>query len=172
VSAERKYALDANIFIEAKRRYYAFDLCPGFWEALVWHQARGRVGSVDRVKDELEEGSDELTTWVKNVVPASCFASTDEPGVLKCFGQMVSWVQAQAQFHPEAKAEFADGTDGWLIAHAKANGLVVVTHEVLALDARRRVPIPNVCRAFGVGYVDTFEMLKDLGTKFTWAPPT
>jgi len=147
-------------------------LCPGFWEALVWHQARGSVGSIDKVKDELEEGADQLTSWVKNVVPASRFASTDEPGVPKCFGQMVSREQEQAQFNPEAKAEFADGTDGWLIAHAKVNGLVVVTHEVLAPDARRKVPIPNVCRAFGVAYCDTFEMLRDLETRFTWAPTT
>ena len=27
-----KYLLDSNVFIEAKNRYYAFDICPGFWE--------------------------------------------------------------------------------------------------------------------------------------------
>ncbi|MBF0147506.1 MAG: DUF4411 family protein [Magnetococcales bacterium] len=26
------YLLDSNVFIEAKNRYYAFDICPGFWE--------------------------------------------------------------------------------------------------------------------------------------------
>ncbi len=26
------YLFDANVFIEAKNRYYAFDICPGFWE--------------------------------------------------------------------------------------------------------------------------------------------
>ena len=44
------YVLDANIFIEAKQRYYAFDVCPGFWEALVWHHGNGPIISVDRVK--------------------------------------------------------------------------------------------------------------------------
>ncbi len=26
-----RYLLDANVFIEAKNLYYAFDICPGFW---------------------------------------------------------------------------------------------------------------------------------------------
>ncbi len=31
------FVLDTNIFIEAHRRYYAQDLCPGFWECLRYH---------------------------------------------------------------------------------------------------------------------------------------
>lgn len=30
-----KYCLDANVFIEAHRRYYSFDIALPFWEALV-----------------------------------------------------------------------------------------------------------------------------------------
>jgi len=29
------YVLDANMCIEAAQRYYAFDLAPGFWQALL-----------------------------------------------------------------------------------------------------------------------------------------
>lgn len=28
------FLLDANVFIEAKNRYYGFDICPGFWRWL------------------------------------------------------------------------------------------------------------------------------------------
>ena len=168
----RRYLLDANIFIEAKRRYYAFDLCPGFWAALIWHQVNGRVGSIDRVRSELESGGDDLKNWVTNRVAGEFFATSDDQAVVNWFGQMTTWVQAQVQFNPEAKAEFAAGTDGWLIAYAKSNALVVVTHEVLAPDARRRVPIPNVCNAFDVEHADTFEMLKKLTVQFSWQPPT
>lgn len=62
MSDSRKYALDSSIFVEAKRRYYAFDLCPGFWDSLLWHQARGRLSSIDRIKKELDRGGDDLTT--------------------------------------------------------------------------------------------------------------
>ena len=56
------YLLDASVFIEAGRRYYAFDLEPGawFWEALLRHSEDGVALSIDRVKEELEKGKDEL----------------------------------------------------------------------------------------------------------------
>lgn len=50
------YVLDANVFIQAARRYYAFDLAPAFWRALVDHASEGRVQSIDRVLRELERG--------------------------------------------------------------------------------------------------------------------
>lgn len=168
----RKYLLDANVFIEAKRRYYAFDLCPGFWDCLVSHHQGDRVHSIDRVKQELEAGRDDLQQWVTSVMPTTCFASSGDPSVTGEFAQILVWVQGQAQFLPEAKAEFAAKADGWLIAYAKAKDLVLVTHEVLARDSRRRVPMPNVCEAFGVSYVDTFDMLRELETQFSWQPAT
>ena len=172
MSTDRKFLLDANVFIEAKRRYYAFDLCPGYWESLVWHHQEDRVQSLDRVKQELERGGDDLKQWVTSVMPGTCFASSDGPSVTGEFAQILAWVQEQAQFLPEAKAEFAGKADGWLIAYAKAKDLVLVTHEVLARDARRKVPMPNICEAFGVPYVDTFDMLRELETQFSWQPAT
>jgi hypothetical protein len=78
----------------------------------------------------------------------------------------MSWVQAQNRFSDAAKAEFASGADGWLVAYAKVKGRIVVTHELPNNDARRKVPIPNVCVAFGVNYRDTFAMLRELGVRF------
>jgi hypothetical protein len=168
--APQTYVLDANAFIEAKRRYYAFDLCPGFWDALVWHQGQGAVGSIDRVKGELQLGADDLTQWVDTVMPPVCFDSTTNPDVIQRFTDMMHWVQANAQFSPAAKAECAASCDPWLVAYAKVTGRVLVTHERLAPDAQRRVPIPNICVAFQVSYMDTFEMLRSLHAQFTWSP--
>lgn len=80
---------------------------------------------------------------------------------------------AQAQFSTAAKAEFAEteNADAWVIAFAKAVGATVVTHEKPNPHVQRRVPIPNVCDALGVPYVDTFEMLRALATRFSWHQP-
>jgi hypothetical protein len=56
-----------------------------------------------------------------------------------------------------------------LIAYAKVHGCTVVTHEVHAPDAKRKVPIPNVCLAFGVPCCNTFEMLDALRPQFVLA---
>jgi len=77
------------------------------------------------------------------------------------------WVQAQDQFLDAAKTNFATVADGWLVAYAKAREYIVVTHELPAADARKKVPIPNVCEALGVSYVDTFTMLRELGVRFS-----
>lgn len=160
------YLLDANVFIEAKRRYYAFDICPGFWDALLMQHENANVASIDRVKKELERGSDELNTWASSTIPESFFRSSDDADVVNNFRELMAWVQNQHQFSEEAKSEFASGTDGWLIACAKKNNMILVTHEVLAPEARKNIPIPNVCEAFSVRYDDTFQMLRALKTQF------
>jgi hypothetical protein len=160
------YVLDTNVFIEAARRYYAFDIAPPFWESLVQYAANGRIYSIDRVKQELERGKDELATWATSQFN-DAFDSTDEEDVIESYSEVIGWVQAQDQFLDAAKADFAAVADGWLVAYAKAKGYIVVTHELPAVDARSKVPIPNVCEALGVRYVDTFAMLRELGVRFS-----
>lgn len=164
MSVAAVYVLDANVFIEAARRYYAFDLVPRFWTSLEQLARDGRVRSVDRVGQELERGRDRLAAWASGEF-AHAFAPTDEPSVLQELRNVMAWVSGQAQFTDAAKEQFARGADGWLVAYARANGSVIVTQEQVSAEVRRRVPIPNVCGAFGVRYVDTFEMLRELGMR-------
>jgi len=173
MSARTKYVLDANAFIQSKRKFYAFDICPGFWAALIWHHAQGAIHSIDRVAAELGRGGDDLWAWAESKLPGEFFASTDDAEVIACYGQVIAWVQAQAQFLAEAKAEFAETerADAWLIAYAKSTGCVLVTLEEHNPSVRKRVPIPNVCRALGVEYITTFDMIRGLQTQFNWLPP-
>ena len=168
MTRETQYLLDANVMMEAKRRYYRFGLCPGFWECLAWQHKQGTLLSIDRIKKEIDHGKDDLTEWAKKSAPKSFFAATTEPDVAAWFGKMVAWVQAEKPYLPEAKSEFATGNDAWLIAYAKQHGLVVVTHETYDANIKNRVKIPNVCVQFGVDYIDTFDMLEALDTQFTW----
>jgi hypothetical protein len=161
-----KYLLDSNVFIEAHRRYYAFDLCPGFWDSLQQHHDHGRVLSIDKVRSEMGTG-DILDHWVEQTAPATLFATTQTAPVVAEFTTIVRWVQNNLQFLPEAKAEFADVADGWLAAYAKAHSYTVVTQEVHRPEQRNRVPLPNVCLQFGVPYTDTFTMLRTLGARFS-----
>lgn len=122
--------------------------------------------SVDRVRDELLRGKDDLAEWATRRFSRG-FVTTDHPDVLVVYGQIMAWAQSQTQFMDAARAAFAraDCADGWLVACAKARGFVVVTHETHSPEARKRVLIPNVCTAFGVDYVDTWTMLRALGSR-------
>ena len=163
------YVLDTNIFVQAHRRHYAFEICPGFWACLTHHHQAGRIVSIDRVRDEIRHG-DALEAWAKDSAPATLFAPTADAAVAGNYANMVRWVQANSQFKAEAKTEFAQVADGWLCAYAKANTQhVVVTHEELSPHAKSRVPLPNVCQQFGVDYMDPFTMLKDLSVRLQWS---
>ena len=67
-------------------------------------------------------------------------------------------------FYDKAKKDFADQSkaDAWIAAYAMAQRRVVVTHEQYKPDAKHRVPIPNVCHTFGIRYLNTFQMLREL----------
>jgi len=166
MSGSKGYVLDSNVFISAHQLYYRFDICPGFWDALVRQHEAKRVCSIDKVKDELLEMKDKLSQWARRKSLASFFKGTADKAVLDAFRNMVNWVQNESQFTLEAKAEFAAVADGWVVAYAKANDLRVVTLEEYAPDVKKKVPIPNVCLEFGVDYHNTFEMLAELKEKF------
>lgn len=160
------YVLDSNVFIQAHRKFYAFSICPGYWEALCWHRTNGRVRSVDKVGDELEHGGDALWDWARDSFGAEGFCNTAVAA--EVFGTMAAWVQGQNQFTPAAKAEFMGVADGWLCAFAKANGSVLVTLEEHKPDAKGKVPLVNVCKAFDVETITPFEMLRRLGIRLSW----
>lgn len=158
------YVLDTDVFIEAARRYYAFDLGSKFWDILLKHADNGVVESIDWVKNELLEGKDELARWADDSF-SNAFFSTIEEDVQESYRKIITWVQNQPQYREAAKADFADGADGWLIAYAMTRGRIIVTHENPDPNIRRKVPIPNVCEQFNIRYIDTFAMLRELGAK-------
>ncbi len=166
MSARKQYVLDANVFIEAYRRYYAFEICSGFWVALKREHVRKRIFSVDRVRAELAGKDDKLSQWTKRSAPESLFKRTADKDVVDTFRELVNWVLDKPQFTADAKARFANVADGWLIAYAKSNGMTLVTHEEMAIDAKAKVPMPNLCVEFGVPYVNTFDMLRELKVRF------
>lgn len=161
------YVLDSNVFIGAHRRYYSLDLCPGFWTCLLYYCEESQVRSIDRVRDEILVKPDRLSEWV-NKAPEDLFVSTAKESVIDAFRKMNKWVQENSRFQPQAIEEFARVADGWLVAYAKVHNAVVVTHEVLKKDANDKVPLPNVCKQFGVKYCNTFAMLRELEVRFDW----
>lgn len=159
------YVLDSNVFIEAKNRYYAFDIAPKFWASLLYYGSSGTICSIDRVKDELLRGQDDLATWVRHAA-ARLFVNTDDDQVIAAYREIMLWVQFAA-YRSEAKTAFATNADGWVVAYAKVSGSTVVSHETRADPAsKKRIKIPDVCDAFGIPYTGLFQMLRELRIVF------
>lgn len=156
------YLVDANILIEAKNRYYAFDIAPGFW---IWlEQAfRGELAtSITAVGDELMRGDDELADWAST--HRDHFRPIDQRTVRQ-FGPLTAWVSKQ-QYTQSAINEFSsEQADYLLIAHAKAHGYTVTTLERPSPGAKNRVRIPDACVAMDVPISDTFTMMRATGAE-------
>jgi predicted nucleic acid-binding protein len=161
-----RYLLDTSVFTQAFRSYYHFDIAPGFWQALAKHAGAGTLLSIDRVKKEIENGKDELAKWTENHFHRS-FEDTADNQVLADYQRVIQWVMGQDQYNHAAKAKFAepDNADAWIVAYASATGCVVVTQEVAAPQAKHKIKIPDVCRAFRVPCINTFEMMRRLGIR-------
>ena len=164
------YLVDSDVLITAKNLYYAFDLCPGFWKSLLHYHGEGRVFSVDRVRSELLAGrsTEDLVQWVKNDVPGEFFLAVDTDEVARVYTEVMMWIQRHSRYSDQARAKFATGADGWLVACAQVRGATVVTNERPAPESRRGVKLPEVCDEFEVPWQNTFVMLRALGAQFDW----
>ncbi len=165
------FVLDSDVFIAAKNAYYAFDICPGFWNGVLRAFQQGRVRSIDRIKNELLLGrkEEDLVRWVTNKVPADFFHDSNADDVSSAFAEVMLWVQRNGQYFDRAKAKFATEADGWLVAYSMVHRTVIVTNEQPRPDARNRVLLPDVCAQFKVAYRDTFVMLRELPVQFNLA---
>ena len=163
MSSKPIFVVDTNVFVQAYKNYYAFDIVPSFWRVIKQHAESGYLISIDRIKREINDYAeeDELKIWVNNEF-ANWFHSTDNESVFTAYRQIIDWSINNRQFTDAAKAEFASVADSWLIAFAKSFEYVLVTQEVLEPNIKRKIPIPNVCQEFGVQYINTFGMMRKL----------
>ncbi len=156
------YLLDANVFIQAKNLHYGLDFCPAFWQCLIENNITGIVFSIEKVGDEIFSGSDELSDWAAKRSD-NFFLKPDET-ILPALGKVSQWVTHNG-YEPAAVNTFLQVADYYLIAHAVAHKLIVVTHEK-ADGTKKRIKIPNVCIGLGIKCMTPFEMLRHERTRF------
>lgn len=154
------FLVDSNILIEAKNRYYAFDIVPGFWEWLEDAHKKGLVCSIEAVRDELLRGGDELSTWART--NPSFFRPIDQL-TTSHFTTLTAWATS-GSYNPEAINAFTgNDADYLLVAYALEHKHTVVTLERSRPNSKKRILIPDACLAMGVSTIDTFQMLRKTG---------
>jgi hypothetical protein len=157
------YLLDANVFIQAKNWGYDFDLVPAFWTWTEQRHSLGTVYTVEKVAAEVEDGNDQLATWMTN--QPKTFKLGLESVDVASLQTLSSWVAGQS-YKPGAVAEFLSAGDYYITAQAHARGWTVVTHEQPRPASSKKVKIPDVCNGTGVAWLSPFQMLKNENVKF------
>lgn len=167
---ELMYLLDANTLIEAKNRHYGFDFCPAFWNWLIQQNQQGMVYSVNRVKEEILDGEDELKDWVK-ITGSQLFLPAVEH-IDDAFREINKFLYKN-QYEESGISKFQASADYYLIAQALTentsqilnSNTIVVTQEVSS-NSKQKVKIPNVCKALDVECIDPYEMLRAEKARF------
>jgi hypothetical protein len=161
-----KYLIDTSVLTQANRLYYAFDICPLFWNILALQAKQENILSIDKVRDELNEGNDYLKEWIKTEIDKDFFKSTNNTETVTNYGEIIQYVQGLSGYSPAAKSDFYSSlVDAWLIAYAKAKGYTVVTQEALNPIKKNKIRIPAICRSLSIPVIDTFDLLRALNVK-------
>jgi hypothetical protein len=156
------YLLDSDVFIQAKNLHYGFDFCPAFWDWIEAQRQTGAVLSIEKVRDELLAGGDELATWAQR--HGDDFFVKPDASVLPSLRAASVWASG-AGYEPAAVNIFLQAADYYLVAHAHAGDHIVVTHEVPS-GSLKKIKIPDACIGLGVKCMTPFEMLRTARARF------
>jgi hypothetical protein len=159
------YLLDANVFIQAHRLHYGFDICPAFWEWIERAHDLQRVFSIGKVLEEIEVGNDALAEWASNR-PESFFLKPEPATVLSL--QATSGWAVRSGSDQTAISTFLQVADYFLVAQAHSLSFTVVTHEVPG-SSRKRIKVPDACIGVGVQFMTPFSMLRREQARFVLA---
>ena len=158
------YLLDANVLIDANRDYYPLTRVPEFWEWLLHQAALERIAVPLEISEELTEGSDVLSAWIRDHRQALVLQESVREELV---AEVTSLGYADNLDDEEIEKL---GRDPFLIAYALADraGRCVVTTEASrpTLSANRH--IPDVCLSLGVRCRNTFQLLRELNFSTRW----
>ena len=159
-----EYLFDTNIFVESKKNL-PMDVWPIFWTKMVELINSGIIHSIDKVKEEIDRGGDELTEWIHNNAPKGFFLTQDSAVLTKLAETLSSAKSCPINLTQSTISGYASVADSYLVATAAAKNKVLVTYEKSNPQRRNRVMIPDACNAIGVRSCDLNTAFRDLGIK-------
>ena len=162
------YIIDANIFIDAGKKFYPNDIFPSFWERLSEPQLLDRTYMIRSVYNELIKGNDEVSFWVDHHMRDKLVEDVNDAVVLKKWAEIIQFVSSSDSYKKQAARTWSKHTvaDPWLIAVASINDWTIVTNEQSGNPhpggQSARAKIPDVCNHFKVHYINHLDWLREI----------
>ena len=164
------YLFDSDSLIVAKNSYYSPEFCPAFWEFFLSGADKQKFHIIDKVADELKNGSEDdfLRQFViVNEEKISLATETDSACVQK-YSEIQNWaatiwsVGKKASSVTKALEVFAKETsaDSWNVAYAAAHNLVVITNEKSEPNAQSKIKLPDAAIHLNVHVLKLHELMQ------------
>ena len=159
------YLLDANVLIDANRDYYPIARVTEFWAWLLHKAALERIAVPLEIYEELTDGSDALSDWMKDHRKALVLQESARE-------ELVAEVTSMGYADDLDDEEIEKlGRDPFLIAYAyadKARRCVVTSEASRPKRDRANRHIPDVGRSLDVSCCNTFQLLRELNFSTQW----
>lgn len=139
------YLLDTSVFLQARKTYFSFEFCPGFWDWIQQMHKAGSMYSIQEVKQELSRQDDDVKCW-SDRINQDFFLPSD-----KSIESVVTQLKQDLirnGYQEKAIKNFMRGADPALIAYGKKYNYTVVTQE--RSSKRKKIKIPVACIEAGV----------------------
>ncbi|WP_293812149.1 DUF4411 family protein [uncultured Bosea sp.] len=161
------YLVDANVLITADSQYYPLGRVPEFWDWLLHMASQGTVKMPTEMIEEIKAGDDALAEWVSDREHLEALRLAEDVDV-----GLLQRVIAEGYAPDLDDTEIGRlGQDPFLISYAlkDVSARRVVTTEV-SKPTRQRANrhIPDVCNGFGVGWLNSFELVRTLNFSTNW----
>lgn len=161
---QTQYLLDANVVIQAHKKYYPLEIDPIrplFWNWLLAHALEGRFKIPAETMDEIEPGNreSELFRWIKS---NSRILRLDEDIGVDLVDRVikVGYELTSADLTDEVVSKI--NRDALLVSHALARPKRhIVTLEAVQNEAKpQNRKIPLVCKQLGIPCINTFQLIR------------
>ena len=110
---------------------------PGFWRQFL-EKIDGKVVLIDKVKEEIFNGDDELSDWLRENQACFIQKNMSDIEVINAYSRIIQNVADNPHYSEAAKEEFARVADSWICAHALAHKYVVVTEEAYDPNSKKK----------------------------------
>lgn len=126
----------------------------------------GKLYSIIPIYEELLKGTDSLVDWAETQHRKKAFHQIDNEITQRHYATVAEWAVAEQQFKTTAQEEFLGVADSWLVAKALSTEATIVTHERYDANIKKRILIPNACKAFDIPYINTIQLMRKRGARF------
>lgn len=161
---QEQYLLDANVVIQAHKKYYPMEIDPIrplFWNWLLSHAQDGRFKIPAETMDEIEPGNkeSELFKWIQS---NKTTLKLDEDIGVDLVDRVIreGYELSTAELTDEIVSKI--NRDALLISYALARPKrLIVTLEAVQREAKpQNRKIPLVCKRLGIPCINTFQLIR------------
>jgi len=161
------YLLDANVLIDANRDYYPIERVPEFWDWLEHNGDSDNVKIPLEIYDEIKEGTDSLSEWIKSEEIKNALLLESEPDPILVDRAVKAGYGTNLTDDEILKL----GRDPFLLAYALTDSLnhrIVTTEVSKPSRTRANRHLPDSAARLGIQTRTTFQFLRELDFRTNW----